>query len=57
MLHLRFSGNGQPRTLIAADIVEMEDGRLAEHRDVLQDEASPAKSKSGLPIFGNSFPS
>jgi hypothetical protein len=28
---------------------------LAEHWDVLQDEAARADSKSGLPMFGNSF--
>jgi predicted SnoaL-like aldol condensation-catalyzing enzyme/ketosteroid isomerase-like protein len=55
MLHGRFSGNGQPRALIAADVVRMEGGRLAEHWDVLQDEASAAESKSGLPMFGTSF--
>jgi predicted SnoaL-like aldol condensation-catalyzing enzyme/predicted ester cyclase len=55
MLHGRFSGNGQPRALIAADIVRMEGGRLAEHWDVLQDEASAAESKSSLPMFGTSF--
>jgi predicted SnoaL-like aldol condensation-catalyzing enzyme len=55
MLHGRFSGNGQPRALIAADVVRMEGGRLAEHWDVLQDEASAAESRSGLPMFGDSF--
>jgi predicted SnoaL-like aldol condensation-catalyzing enzyme/ketosteroid isomerase-like protein len=55
MLHGRFSGNGQPRALIAADVVRMEGGRLAEHWDVLQDEASVAESKSGRPMFGASF--
>jgi predicted SnoaL-like aldol condensation-catalyzing enzyme len=57
ILHGRFSGNGQPRALIAADIVRMEGGRLAEHWDVLQEEASAAESKSGLPMFGDRFPS
>jgi hypothetical protein len=33
----------------------MEGGRLAEHWDVLQDEATSAESKSGLPMFGHSF--
>ena len=56
MLHGRFSGNGQPRALIAADIVRMEGGRLAEHWDVLQDEATQEQSKSGRPMFGDSFP-
>ena len=34
---------------IAADIVRVEDGRLAEHWDVLQDEATQAES----PRWGN----
>ncbi len=55
MLHGRFSGHGRPRAWIAADIVRMEDGRLAEHWDVLQDEATKEESKSGLPMFGTSF--
>jgi predicted SnoaL-like aldol condensation-catalyzing enzyme len=56
MLHGRFSGHGRPRSWIAADILRMEGGRLAEHWDVLQDEASAAESKSGLPMFGDRFP-
>jgi predicted SnoaL-like aldol condensation-catalyzing enzyme/predicted ester cyclase len=55
MLHGRFSGHGRPRAWIAADIVRIEDGRLAEHWDVLQDEVTAAESKSGLPMFGTSF--
>jgi predicted SnoaL-like aldol condensation-catalyzing enzyme len=54
--HGRFSGNGLPAAWIAADIVRMEDGRLAEHWDVLQDEATEAQSLSGLPMFANRFP-
>jgi len=57
MLHGRFSGNGQPKALIAADILRIQNGRLAEHWDVLQDEASEAESRSGLPMFGDRFPS
>jgi predicted SnoaL-like aldol condensation-catalyzing enzyme len=41
---------------IAADVVRVEDARLAEHWDALQDEASKAESKSGLPMFGDRFP-
>ena len=52
IIHGRFSGNGRPVAWIAADIVRIENGRLAEHWDVLQDEASKAESKSGLPMFG-----
>jgi predicted SnoaL-like aldol condensation-catalyzing enzyme len=29
---------------------------LAEHWDVIQDEAPQEKSKSGRPMFGDSFP-
>jgi predicted SnoaL-like aldol condensation-catalyzing enzyme len=55
MLHGRFSGHGHHRAWIAADIVRMEDGRLAEHWDVLQDEVTATESRSGLPMFGCSF--
>ena len=55
LLHGRFSGNGRPRAWVAADVVRMEGGRLAEHWDVLQDEVTQTESKSGLPMFGNSF--
>jgi predicted SnoaL-like aldol condensation-catalyzing enzyme len=34
----------------------MEGGLLAEHWDVIQDEATAAESKSGLPMFGDAFP-
>ena len=54
--HGRFSGNGRPAAWIAADIVRIEDGKLAEHWDVLQDEATQAQSVSGLPMFGDRFP-
>jgi predicted SnoaL-like aldol condensation-catalyzing enzyme/ketosteroid isomerase-like protein len=53
--HGRFSGNGRAAAWIAADIVRIEDGKLAEHWDVLQDEATKAQSLSGLPMFGTSF--
>jgi hypothetical protein len=53
--HGRFSGSGREAAWIAADIVRFEDGKLAEHWDVLQ-EATKAQSKSGLPMFGDRFP-
>ena len=56
VLHGRITGNGGPTNLIAADILRM-DGILAEHWDVLQDEATKEQSKSGLPMFGDSFSS
>jgi predicted SnoaL-like aldol condensation-catalyzing enzyme len=55
IVHGRFSGIGRPVAWVAADIVRIEDGRLAEHWDVLQDEATEAESKSGLPMFGDRF--
>jgi predicted SnoaL-like aldol condensation-catalyzing enzyme len=54
--HGRFSGSGRKAAWIAADIVRIEDGKLAEHWDVLQDEATRAESASGLPMFGDRFP-
>jgi predicted SnoaL-like aldol condensation-catalyzing enzyme len=55
IVHGRFSGMGRPRNWIAADVVRIADGVLAEHWDVLQDEASRAESKSGRPMFGDGF--
>jgi predicted SnoaL-like aldol condensation-catalyzing enzyme len=56
IIHGRFSGHGRPAAWIAADILHITDGVFAEHWDILQDEATEAESKSGLPMFGNSFP-
>jgi predicted SnoaL-like aldol condensation-catalyzing enzyme len=52
----RFSGHGRTASWVAADIVRIEEGKLAEHWDVLQDEATQAQSVSGLPMFGDRFP-
>jgi predicted SnoaL-like aldol condensation-catalyzing enzyme len=54
IVHGRFSGF-QPVNWIAADILRIEDGILVEHWDVIQDEATKEQSKSGLPMFGESF--
>ena len=56
IVHGRFSSFGLPANWIAADIVRVENGVLAEHWDVIQDEATKAESKSGLPMFGSNFP-
>ena len=56
ILHGRFSGLGQTPAWVVADIVRMEDGVLAEHWDVIQDEATREQSRSGLPMFGDKFP-
>jgi len=56
LLHGRFSGIGLTVNWIVVDIVRLEGGRLKEHWDVIQDEATKASSKSGLPMFGSIFP-
>jgi predicted SnoaL-like aldol condensation-catalyzing enzyme len=55
IVHGRYSGIGQPINWIVADIVRIKDGVLAEHWDVIQDEATRQTSKSGLPMFGDKF--
>lgn len=56
ILHGRFSGIGAPAAWVVADIVRLENGMLAEHWDVIQDEVTQAQSRSGLPMFGDRFP-
>jgi predicted SnoaL-like aldol condensation-catalyzing enzyme len=56
IVHGKISDFGRPRSWVAADVVRIENGVLAEHWDVLQDEAIRAESKSGLPMFGERFP-
>ena len=55
IVHGRFSGRGRPANWIAADIVRIKDGLRVEHWDVVQDEATQHESKSGLPMFGDTF--
>src|SRR5258708_17506108 len=54
--HGRFSGHGRPASWVACDVLRIENGLLAEHWDVLQDESTRATSVSGLPMFGEKFP-
>jgi predicted SnoaL-like aldol condensation-catalyzing enzyme/predicted ester cyclase len=56
MVHSRYSGHGLPAPWIVADLVRIENEVLAEHWDVIQGEAAKEQSKSGLPMFGASFP-
>jgi predicted SnoaL-like aldol condensation-catalyzing enzyme len=56
IVHGRFSSIGLPVNWIAADVVRLKDGILVEHWDVIQDEATEQQSKSGNPMFGESFP-
>ena len=55
IVHGRFSNFGLPVNWIAADILRIENGILVEHWDVIQDEATQEQSKSGLPMFGDTF--
>jgi predicted SnoaL-like aldol condensation-catalyzing enzyme len=55
MVHGRMSGGGRP-TRIVVDIFRIERGQLVEHWDVMQDEVTRVDSKSGLPMFGDTFP-
>jgi predicted SnoaL-like aldol condensation-catalyzing enzyme len=55
ILHGCFSGHGLRRNWIVADVVRLENGLLAEHWDVIQDEATQSESKSGRPMFGANF--
>jgi predicted SnoaL-like aldol condensation-catalyzing enzyme len=56
IVHGDLAGFGAPVNWIAADIVRIEAGILAEHWDVIQDEATEEQSKSGAPMFGTTFP-
>ena len=55
IVHGRFSGFGEPVNWISADIVRIKDGILVEHWDVIQDEVTREASRSGKPMFGDSF--
>ena len=56
IVHGRFSGFSKALNWIAADTLRIEDGVVAEHWDVIQDEATQEQSKSGRPMFGEKFP-
>lgn len=58
MFHGRYSGlgSGMPAWVVV-DIVRLQDGIIAEHWDVIEDEATKQQSKSGRPMFGDRFPS
>ena len=56
IVHGRFFGFGAAASWIAADILVMEEGVLVEHWDVIQNEATREQSKSGKPMFGDTFP-
>lgn len=55
-VHSRYTSSATPAALIAVDILRIEDGKLVEHWDVLQDEPKRSESAGGYPMFGNTFP-
>ncbi|WP_233886755.1 nuclear transport factor 2 family protein [Paraburkholderia flagellata] len=55
-VHSRYTSSATPAALIAVDILRIEDGKLVEHWDVLQDEPKRSESAGGYPMFGSTFP-
>ena len=55
MLYGRFSGVNQG-AMVTANVVRVHDGRLVEHWDVWEREATESESLSGRPMFGDRFP-
>jgi hypothetical protein len=49
-------GDVEDQTPGLTDAIGLEDGKLAEHWDVIQDEVKKEASRSGLPMFGDKFP-
>ena len=56
MLQGRLSSTELRTNRITVDLVRPQDGPIVEHWDVVQDEATAEESKSGLPMFGDTFP-
>ena len=50
MVHGRYTGWG-PKPMVAVDIFRIENGKVAEHWDVLQEEVPVAQTASGNPMF------
>jgi predicted SnoaL-like aldol condensation-catalyzing enzyme len=55
MVHSRYSSPDGP-AIVVVDIMRIKDGVFEEHWDVIQDEATEERSKSGHPMFGTTFP-
>ena len=50
MVHGRYTGWG-PKPMIAVDIFRVEDGKVAEHWDVMQEEVPATSTASGNPMY------
>lgn len=55
-VHSRYTHSAASTALIGVDILRIENGKLVEHWDVLQDEAKRGESAGGYPMFGDTFP-
>jgi predicted SnoaL-like aldol condensation-catalyzing enzyme len=53
-VHGRYSGIPGPNWIVV-DIIRMEDDKLAEHWDVIQDKATKEPSVSGLSMYKDQF--
>ena len=56
IVHGRFSNTGRPKNWIAADVVRVADGVLANTGTFCRTRATEAELQSGLPMFGTKFP-
>jgi len=50
MAHGRYTGWG-PKPMVAVDIFRVENGKVAEHSDVMQEEVPAEQTTSGNPMF------
>jgi len=50
MVHGRYTGWG-PKPMVAVDIFRVENGKVAEHWDVMQEEVPAANTASGNAMF------
>jgi predicted SnoaL-like aldol condensation-catalyzing enzyme len=50
MVHGRYTGWG-PKPMVAVDIFRVNDGKVVEHWDVMQEEVSAAETASGHAMF------
>jgi len=53
MVHGRYTGWG-PKPMVAVDIFRVENGKVVEHWDVMQEEVSAADTASGNAMFTKS---
>ncbi len=55
MIHGRYTGWG-PKPMVAVDIFRVQNGKIVEHWDVMQEEVPAEQTKSGNSMFANPEP-